>query len=163
MRNKNRREFLALSGTAAATFAVGAVATSPALVNPLATEGRRLVRAYFATYAAWYREAAVADSAFERGEPYAVVRPLEERGDKACAVAARASEAMLGFVVRASGRETLSGRSDCIEMDQWPALAVELDGVLWIAMQNPDGDAGDMLLTHTVVADVVRLTEGGGR
>lgn len=157
MTPSNRREFLALTGTAAATFAVGAAVTSPALVNPLVTEGRRLVAAYRDAYTAL--EAIYGE--YNRTVPDDAPTSVHRRWERFCGTASGraidAYRALTAFVVRVNGRTSRPLTGNVWDMNTCPASVVELDGTLWMAVQDPNGKPGDLILGHAVVGDVVRL------
>lgn len=103
-------------------------------------EGRRLVRAYYLAVDALTTAAVESDAAY--------VAVIDRRKE------------LTAFVVRASGREPLSGPpSDTpqIALDTEPAAVVRLDGQLWVALQDPDGEPGDVLLTHVPAGGIADL------
>lgn len=133
----------------------------PDTPDGLAFEGRNLVDAYFAAYENW-RVASAACCNLPDDTPFEANKPFEVVSDNACMIAKVCEDALRAFVIRASGRKPLEHPSDCMTMDLWPAAAVQLDGRLWVVVQEQNSEAGELQLCHTIMADVVRLPEKGG-
>lgn len=128
--------------------------------SALAREGRRLAAAFLNPNRDWLAHSEAYNEMIPEDAPIDCRRRWEARGGRLCGRNYETQRAMVAFVLRVTGRAPLSGPAyECpqSEKDVWPAAAVQIGGVLWVVLQNDDGDPGDLRLTHLVTGDVTDL------